>query len=807
MNQLKNAILTGVFLLSVIQSATAGNITGQVLGESGEVLTGANIWLDGTALGTSAREDGQYVISGVTDGNYLIVAAYLGYRSVSKMVTVAEGNSSMDFVMQSGAIAGEEVVISATRRPQKLLDAPGNVEVITRTQLQRLNGYSIANSMESVKGIHTYRTGIDGVGINARGFMTGYNYRFQLMTDGMNSMLAGNGLSAGHMTMTPREDLEKVEIVTGPSSALYGPNAHNGLLNAITRHPRDSQGGTLVLGTGENNLFTMRGRYAAAHGPLSGKINMEHLQGSDWDDNRTYWLDLNEDGAMDEAEYTVEGNDSPIQHTRFNTAAYYEVTPRLELGAGYGWYTFSTRNATNIGHNILQDWVIQNWFCQSTHPRFFARLHGTVNHSGDYYQEDVRAKLQILTGASAEDVITNINLTDRSRRFGGELQTNASWLGFNMIGGVSAERELPLSERTVLLDRGVDPLSGEVTGNEIVIDQTGIYGQIERELPFLLALTTAFRYDTHNNYDSQFSPRLGISWSGLRGKLRVTWNRAFQAPSVAQQYLYIFVPAGPESRYQCGNGLGFTLADGSTIDPLQPEINQTVEYGYRGTPLPELFVDVSYYRSHYENFISGFIPVGSAVSMGNTSLDSQYPLLTYLNFGQVDLAGFDLGLSYQVTSGIGIEGSISWIDDTGFLTARDEKLATSDAPYWSNFYFNTPEWKWSLGLNASNLIWNGLDIDLSLRQVAAYDFVTGLWSATEAGEGTVPAGPAAGNPYYLDPGPLGGFSLWDLAASYRFNPQLSLLLNVENLLDSRMYQMIGSPPSRRLTMLEARYSF
>ena len=255
------------------------------------------------------------------------------------------------------------------------------------------------------------------------------------------------------------------------------------------------------------------------------------------------------------------------------------------------------------------------------------------NESGVYYQEDLRALFQLIIPETRQQSINRNNLVDKSTSIAGEVQGNTRFEKINLISGVSWERQTPISERTVLLDRGIDPISKELVGENITVDQVGFYGQIERELINDFEFTTAFRFDTHNNYESQLSPRFGLVWKGLKhGNFRVTWNRAFQAPSIAQQYLYIAIPG---SRYQAGNGLGFTLADGSTIDPLEPEINETLEFGYKGTPMNNLFVDGSYYISSYTNFISGFIPVGNAVKMGDTDLDPDLPLLTYLNFGEV----------------------------------------------------------------------------------------------------------------------------------------------------------------------------
>ena len=785
-------------------SAESGTISGVITGENGDPIVGVNVWLKGTTMGTSTRIDGSFRINGIPDGDYEIIAAYIGNQSVELPVMVGGNSVEVNISMMKGYISGEEVVVSAALRPQKLVDAPGTISVVYTDELHRGTGFSFANSVQNVKGVNVYRNGIDGVGISARGFMTAYNYRFQLMTDGMNSMLTGNGFSGTHMNLASKEDLERVEIVVGPSSALYGPNAHNGMMNVITLHPRDSQGGTIVVGSGQNEILNLRGRYAGVSGPLSYKFNAESLTGKDWDDNRKYWLDSDDDEIEDEGEFTIEGNDFPIEHLRGSGNLFYEVNNDLELTGGYSYYKFSSRNMTNIGHNIIKDWKMNRWNIGATHPRYFARLYGMKNKSGDYYQEDIRALFQTF-GSTMEEAIAATNLIDKSTSIAGELQGNTRIEKMNLIGGVSWERQTPISERTVLLDRGIDPLSGVLTGTNITVDQVGFYGQAERMLANDLEFTTAFRYDRHKNYESQLSPRFGLVWKGLQnGNIRATWNRAFQAPSIAQQYLYIVIPSA--KRYQTGNGLGITLADGTVLEPLEPEINETFEFGYKGTPLNNLFVDGSYYISSYTNFISGFIPVGKAVKMGDTALDSTFDLLTYLNFGEVTLQGFDVELSYRINSTIKLFGNYSYVDASDFDKQKENSVGTSEEQYYSGFYFNTATNKWHIGIAGQDLMTEGLDISVKARHVDEYDFVSGRWFATKAGKGTIPAF-ASGNPYYFNNGPLGGFTIVDLNVAYPVNENISLVLNVENIFDAEAFQMVGSPSTARLAILEVKYSF
>ena len=778
------------------------SISGQIKNNDGKPLIGANVWISGTSIGSSTDVNGEYFIKNIKIGYYDLNAAFIGHRTITKSIDLSNVNETINFVLPEGTIEGDEVIVSASRRNQKIVDAPSTVAVVNSVEIRRWAGFSYANAVQHIKGINIYRTGIDGLGINARGFMTGYNYRFQLMTDGMVEMMTGNGLSAANMNLIPREDIDRVEVILGPSSALYGPNAHNGLLNVITLHPRNSHGGTFIFGAGQNSILNTRARYASTIGSLAYKINAEYLTGKDFDDNRTYWIDTNQNGGQETGEFTVEGNDSPIEHQRLNTSVYYNIVSDWELAAGYDFHQFSTRNVTNIGHNIIEDWKTQRWFAQLSHPRIFARIHSISNLSDKYYQEDVKAFLQTTRGLPEDIAINAINLVDKSSRLSADVQGNYQIYDINIIGGFNWDRENPVSERTVLLDRGIDPRTGELQGEEIIVDQFGMYAQIESKLPANLNATLAFRYDMHDNYESQFSPRLGLTWSGLQnGNFRVTWNQAFQAPAIAQQYLYIYIPG---SRYQAGNGLGFTLADGTKIDPLKPETNETLEFGYKGLLANNLYLDVNYYLSRYQNFISGFIPVGPAILMGDEELDPSVPLLTYLNFGDIKINGLDIAITYPISNKLNIFANYSFTDKSNFDEVKKEGLQSADSTFYKGFYFNTPTNKWTFGVRAKDVIIDGLGINAHMRHVSEYEFVSGRWKASDDGIGTSTAGT---NPYYLNTGPLGGFYFVDVSAQYDITNNIHLLLNIENLFDEEAYQMIGSPSMKRLINAELKYTF
>lgn len=614
-----------------------------------------------------------------------------------------------------------------------------------------------------------------------------------------------------------KEDLERIEVIMGPSSALYGPNAHNGMVNVISKHPKRYPGGSVVLGAGQNSILTQRVRYAGAAGALSYKVNYEHVSGTDWTTNKEYWADLNGNKAIDSGETIVVGHekDSKIEDTRMNTAVYYALSGDMEVGAGFGQGKQTGWGTTNLGANVLQDWAVNNLWAQFSHPNVFARFYNTTNTAGNTHSVPNRSIME-LNGMSRQDAIDKIKYVDDSGLVGAEAQGNVKLGLVHLIAGFDYMKFEPVSGRTYLDDKGKDPISGQEEGEAITLTQTGFYGQAQVELPAALSLTAALRFDNHDNYGKNTSPRVGLVWKGLGfGNFRVTWNRAFQAPAILQQMLYLpYGAVGPFGLILRGGGQGFTYADGSKIDPLKVETNETLEFGFKGTPAKGLYLDVNYFQSNYKDFISPlqFIadPLGLGLAgtagtplvvthMGDKALVPQY-IMTYKNFGEVKISGFDLGIKYALSSNMGVFLNYSKAD---YSDLKSKKEDSATAAQYASLHINSPENKWAAGIDLKDLGLKGLGVSVSARHVDEYDFISGRHSATKAGKGTS----VTGNPYFMDDGPLGGFTLIDLALSYEISDKLMVNVSVDNVRDHAARQMVGSPTTQRLVVGEVRYAF
>ena len=244
-----------------------------------------------------------------------------------------------------------------------------------------------------------------------------------------------------------------------------------------------------------------------------------------------------------------------------------------------------------------------------------------------------------------------------------------------------------------------------------MIDQRGVYAQTETPLVPQLRLMLAARYDDHESYDPQFSPKAGLVWTPVNGQsFRFFYNRAFKSPSTLQTSFYIpnFVPFVGVF----GNRDGFTVrkaSDNSLVreySPLVPEQNTTWEAGYKGLIDGRLFIDVSGYYSRYRNFLSPLVTIanpltGAAATIAYSNATGQ-PLvsetggpqvvLTYFNLGRARLWGTDASMTYVLNPKVDFTGTFSYLDLSA-IEGIDTKLA-SDREATA---LNSPSTKWTPG--------------------------------------------------------------------------------------------------------------
>ncbi|MBK7032262.1 MAG: TonB-dependent receptor [Ignavibacteria bacterium] len=233
-------LLLGILTLSAVISTAqeAGTITGYLTDrETAKPVRGATVRIEGTQSGAITNGKGMFVINGIPAGMVNVVATFVGYETARQKVYVKKGEStSMIMTIKESAVSKGEVVVSANKRVQAVQDVPISVSILTSEDLDQRNVTRLDDALRYVSGISIAR---DQVSIRgASGFAFGVGSRTAVLIDGF-SLLSGDNGDIKFDVM-PVADVERIEIIKGAGSALYGTGALGGVVSMITRDPTDS---------------------------------------------------------------------------------------------------------------------------------------------------------------------------------------------------------------------------------------------------------------------------------------------------------------------------------------------------------------------------------------------------------------------------------------------------------------------------------------------------------------------------------------------------------------------------------------
>jgi iron complex outermembrane receptor protein len=255
-----------------------------VTSEAGVPLSGAQVTVIGSTLGAVSGTSGRFRILNVPAGTHEVRVQRIGQKVRTMSVSVRSGEeAALDVRLETAAVTLGGVVVSASRRSEKITDAPATITAIGPEILDMTVGNTFASALKEAKGLDFIQVGMTSVAINARGFNSSFNNRFLMVEDGRIAVLPENGLPVGSFTATPKVDLAGLEVIVGPGSALYGPDASNGVLSLTTKDPREFQGTTIEVTGGSRSYRDIQARYAGLTGNLGFKVSGEYQAADDWE--------------------------------------------------------------------------------------------------------------------------------------------------------------------------------------------------------------------------------------------------------------------------------------------------------------------------------------------------------------------------------------------------------------------------------------------------------------------------------------------------------------------------------------------
>lgn len=284
-------------------------VSGTVTDSNGEPIPGANVVIAGKAIGASTDFDGNFVLETSEAPPFQLKITSIGYSEGLAQVT--SNNQKLTITLSEAQTFLEEVVISASRTPERIFESPVTVERFGLKEIRNASAPSFYESLQNLKGVDINTNSLTFNSINTRGFATFANTRFMQLVDGMDNTAPGLNFVLGNLVGMSELEVQSVEILPGASSALYGAGAFNGILFMTSKNPFDYQGISSYFKTGYTSQqaagnnpyydFGVRAAHAFSE-KLAIKANFSFLQGEDWHANSTLDL-LNPDRTRQDPAY------------------------------------------------------------------------------------------------------------------------------------------------------------------------------------------------------------------------------------------------------------------------------------------------------------------------------------------------------------------------------------------------------------------------------------------------------------------------------------------------------------------------
>ncbi|MFT5020859.1 MAG: iron complex outermembrane receptor protein, partial [Polaribacter sp.] len=261
-------VFTLLFLFILISSfaiAQSQTVSGVIKDKkSGETLISASVIIKGTSNGVQTDIDGKFSIElDLTEPKTLIIT-YLGYQNSEIIVEKATSNLTID--METVNMIGQEVVVSGSRVSETILESSASIQKMNTRDISEIASGDFYAGLSTLQGVDVTTSSLGFQVINMRGFNSTAPVRVVQFVDGMDNQAPGLNFPVGNLVGANDLDLESVEVISGPASALYGPNAFQGVVSMKTKNPYDYPGLSVKMQGGMRDHVDAQVRYAGVFG-------------------------------------------------------------------------------------------------------------------------------------------------------------------------------------------------------------------------------------------------------------------------------------------------------------------------------------------------------------------------------------------------------------------------------------------------------------------------------------------------------------------------------------------------------------
>lgn len=455
----------------------------------------------------------------------------------------------------------EAEVISASRSPESVWEAPAAIYVVSASDIERAGATSIAEALRLVPGVQVARINASGWAVSVRGFNSPLANKLLVLIDGRETYDALFSGVYWDVQDTAIEDIERIEVIRGPGASLWGANAVNGVINIITRRAAETQGWLVSAVAGDVEQAGLTVRY----GGRAGESTQWRIYGRAFERDAQQSLtgiDDNSDWRAWRGGFRIDSDLSVRDALTVQGDAYRSETGQLRLVSSFS-APFTALEPETIdadGGNVLARW--------------------TRDMDGD-----ARFTAQAYVDITRRDQRT---LEDRRTTFDLDVQYEFPTLGAHeLIAGMRYRHS-----------------TDDITSTEIIRSDSNTHRSelLSAFIQDQVALAPAWRLTVGSKFDQndytgfEIQPNLRVQWSGERQTLWASVSRAVRSPSELDREFDILLAAGPPPPMTV---LPLTIELLPSPDFESEEV-VAHEFGYRRQITPALAMDIALFHNRYE---------------------------------------------------------------------------------------------------------------------------------------------------------------------------------------------------------------
>ena len=630
----------GLFMQAQGGRALSGKIAGVVRdAETGEGLPFVNIVLTDTITGAVSGDDGSFEIPGLPAGKYSLSASYVGYEHlVLEHVKVTPGETTrVAFELEPTSVIASEVVVTASRKPQAASLAPASIGIVTFQQLREKNITTFDQAFDEVPGVVVTRSsGANVQAFSIRGASEvaggGIGNRVLLLIDGRPALSPESG--GALWNLVPVNSIERIEVVKGAYSSLYGSSAMGGVVNVITRNPSPESKTRINLNYGFYNRAPKSTGYNRYNDFYTAEMSTSRSLG-----RYSYLFDMgwkHNDGNREKSAFDLYNFYSKMGY-RLNGNRNLQLSfnaNRIKNDTPATW--FSSKKAYSVADYRKDDFQDRREYNADLY--YYALPNASVKYSTRFFYYQNFSKYTF-DGDPGNDS-TNVN-------FGKQLIA-ASSVRTQRLGNVSQvdwhpnDRHYLIAGTDVKLDKVVG-LPDTVLYGEHEALSLGAYVQDEITFNKKLTATLGARIDHYrilNEFsESNFSPKLAWVYHLKENlSIRMLLAQAFRNPAIAERFI----------KFEQGGGLRFRPNPGLRSEKLV----LSFEAGAKMKLASHTTLDAALFYNHYIDLIS----------FQQLSKPLEPLLYEVINLKKAVMQGFEVSLGQQWGSYLSLNIGYTWLD-------------------------------------------------------------------------------------------------------------------------------------------------